>query len=142
MTWSDAARAAALEARRQHAIGKKITPPSWFHGGPVMHGTKLRATVGEFINGKLRMSASASSSFKEARSYATAISTWAEKGLFGMKGKGVMYAVALPKARQAKLIQRTRLFPSMPAKYREATSMGPNVKRVPHAKGRASRGHY
>jgi len=118
-----------------------------------MRGTKLHNTVGQPVtleNGKRRIAAmhsndekwthgirhtsSASNKFKEAKLYSDAIKTW------GVGTRSAMYSVTLAKPAAAKRIQRSLLLPNKG--YREASAMGSTVKRLPQAKGRASRGKY
>jgi hypothetical protein len=135
MAWTDAARRAAAEAKRRHA---KAT--TWYHGTDVVRGTKLKNTVGEYLGGryseggtsyegggKLRKTASASNSVKEARSYGA-----------------TLYKVTLPKAQSAYRIQKSRLgwVRKEFKDFREASAISPTVKRLPTAKGKAARGKY
>jgi len=138
MAWSDAARAAALEARRRHASfsGKKLRPQSWYHGSTNLSGTMLRRTGGDVIAGKMRMGSFASNSLVDVRIYANSFKKYEQK-------PAVLYRVTLPVPKTAYNIHATRhgSFADFP-RMREAHSVVAKATRLPRAKGRASRGHY
>jgi len=73
MAWSDAARAAALEARRRHASfsGKKSRAQAWYHGGPTaLRGATIEKSHTVDVKGKQVRVAFATSSIKQAMVYA------------------------------------------------------------------------
>lgn len=129
MAWSDAARRAALEARRRKRL---------YHGGP-------GAMKGEFIRAESR--AYATTSLKIARNYA------------GRQNRGAVYEVASPFIpKDVRRYRKSRTMTFGAARYRqsqlprEVKLFGtPGVespvplrilRRVPSLRGKAARGRY
>ena len=123
MAWSDAAREAALIARRQHATGKKVAPQKWYHGGPQYKGDHVLVarTTRTY----------ATSAFKFARTYRED----------NAKRGGNVYLV-----RPSSIERIVPAITTMMRRYvgTEIRSTQPMqiLKRLPRAKGRASRGKY
>jgi len=123
MTWSQAARDAALIARRQHATGKKVTPKKWFHGGPVkMQGNKIDSdrhwpNTGSGV----------------AKNYAVRDVRQAMKWGKENNASVALYSVQRVGAKGTVLFSKRNLTSTSPLQI---------VRRLPTAKGRASRGKY
>ena len=123
MAWSDAAREAALIARRQHATGKKVVPQKWYHGGPV----KMR---GGTIDSDKHWPNTGSGA---AKNYAVRDVRQAAKWGRENNAALALYSVQRSGAKGTLVFSKRNLVSASPLQI---------VRRLPQVKGKASRGKY